>query len=168
MDSTNQLSILDTIELFLNNRKEYSKKVIECTEGRIYYFYIENEDIMYIYSFELYEKYQRKGILTKFIQKIISNNHINQLYFAETNLPMTCILLTRSFSDRYFAMVSNGEICWSRYDHDRYNHVISTEICNKLLPGFKKYKNKEITEDEFFHWLRITSLDNNTCLYNCL
>lgn len=138
-------SILDTVNLFLNQSFEEKQYEYDCVEGEIVYFKGKLEDqCLAISSVSLKPEYQKRGLFTSLINKIVSEHStIEKIYIFQPGFVTSIILLTTLFGGRYFVNYGMGEFIWLRsnkidlsYDDRRifYDHQKAIRISDKLAP----------------------------------
>ncbi len=133
----NKMNIYESIDLFMKNPKELHHELISCVEGHVIYDDLNDPTKIGVYLFNLKPEFRRKGILTKFINKLSDIENIDEIYFFQCHVQMRVILLTMIFKGRYFTNLNSGKICWYRKDHEKYDHDKSIQIYNLLLPALK-------------------------------
>lgn len=132
----NKLYIKDTLkEFLLSGITEY-----ECVEGQIIYFDMGRSDTIGIYGFFLKPEYIKKGIFKEFLDNIISNVEIREIWVFQPNFVVCTILQTTMFQGQYFTNLMTGELVWERppdtlsnkYKNLYYNKEKSEFIASEL------------------------------------
>jgi hypothetical protein len=135
-------NFIDCVEKFIQTKRT-TQYFIE--EGEIEFFYNNNENtklynVIMIRRIFLKEHYQKKGILTNFLNWL--SEKFDEIWFLQCNCHMSFILLTTHLNGRFFVNRLTGEHYWSKNDKS-YNHLKSEKIFNTLVPLKPILKDKE-------------------------
>ena len=100
----------------------------------------------------LKENYQRKGILTTFLNYL--SKRFDEIWFFQCNYHMSFILLTTCLNGQFFVNHYTGEHSWNT-NNKIYDHLESEKIYNTLIPL------KSILKEDKEKFYNIVNSDDN-------
>ncbi len=147
-ENINEISLIDAVKIHKNNP---SQRSFRCVEGNISFLNLENEKYIGISIIKIKDELQNKCIFTSFLHYLSEN--FDEIWIFQSNLKMSCILLTIKMNGMYFTNRYTGEHYWiknpSENNKNQYNHEKSEIIANQLAKLKSLMSNYELFEKEY-------------------